>query len=363
MLVSTHLFHLLRRLREDQSSEWILATVVTKFRSSYRQPGAMMLVHPDGQSLGLVSGGCLEADIRLNARKVLAFSQPKCILYDDTEEGSNDENIAAELGLGCNGRVEILVQPLKDSQRGILLQLLDRMEAGRDSYLLQCYQSDSPDDLNALALLDEYAELIAKATDTNLPDIEGITAIDSHKVVLATNQNWSLNRHNHPIKLWVFGGGVDVQPLVRMAASLGWQVTIVDHRPAYGAETDFPLAADFVRRRPEEFTQEVDADAALFMSHNLKLDAAWLAQVQESPSLRYIGLLGPVSRKQEVLELAEIDPSSAINEVLYGPMGFDIGGDIPESVALSTLAECHQVLFKQEPSRRKLFIEGKGRTT
>jgi xanthine dehydrogenase accessory factor len=357
MLVSTHLFHLLRQLREDQSPDWVLATVVTKVQSSYRQPGAMMLVHPEGQSLGLVSGGCLEADIRLNARKVLALDQGKCILYDDTEEGSNDENIAAELGLGCNGRVEILVQPLRAEQRKILLQLLDRMEHGQDSYLLQCFQSDSPSDLDALVLLDDRANVVARATERDSPNIEVERGEDSsvlskHCIVSDADKSWSLNRHNHPIKLWVIGGGVDAQPLVKMAASLGWQVSVVDHRPAYGQELKFPLAAAFIRGRPEDLKQSIDADAVLLMSHNLRLDAAWLARIKSSTSLRYIGLLGPVSRKHEVLKQAKIDESSELIKVIHGPMGFDIGGDLPESVALSTLAECHQVLFKEDFRRK-----------
>ena len=310
-----------------------------------------MLVGPDGQSFGLVSGGCLEADIRLNARKVLAFDQPKCILYDSTEEGAENENVAAELGLGCNGRVEILIQPLKSEQRDVLLQLLERMESGRDSFILQCFQSDNSEDLQALVLLDESLEVINNTSLASLPTLDS-SNLSKHQILVAGDQRWSLNRQDHAIRLWIFGGGEDARPMVSLAASLGWKVTLLDHRPAYARREDFPLVANIIRQRPDELDQTVDADAAIVMTHNIELDAAWLARISPAESLRYIGLLGPFERKQDVMERAKIGSNSDIHKLLHGPMGFDIGGDIPETVALSTLAQCHQILFREEPSRR-----------
>lgn len=329
-----------------------MATVASKYQSSYRQPGAMMFVDPDGKSFGLVSGGCLEANIRLNARKVLALDKPKCILYDSTDEGAEEENVASELGLGCNGRVEILIQPLKSELREVLLQLLDRMEAGLDSFLLQCFQSDNSNDLNALALLDEKLDLVNSATDVSLPELDSSNP-DKHKILLEGQKQWSLNSQDHPVKLWVVGGGEDAQPMVRLAATLGWKTTLLDHRPAFGREVDFPLASRFVRERPADIDLAIDADAVIIMTHSLELDAAWLSRIRASDDIRYIGLLGPVERRREVFKIAGIEPNSGMDELLRGPMGFDIGGDLPESVALSTLAQCHQVLFQKELRREK----------
>lgn len=347
MLVSTHLYQLLRELRNTNSDGWASATVVSKQRSSYRFPGAMMLINPEGESLGLVSGGCLEADIRLNARKVLAFGQSKTILYDSMDE----ENIAAELGLGCNGRVEVLVQPLSVQHRHLLLQLLERMEGGLTSYLLHCFRSQSPKDLNALTLLDDSGQPLDQVSQSAMPDMAGFTLDTKHQLLSEGQRSWSLSRYLPPINLWVLGGGVDAIPLVNMAVSLGWRVTLVDHRPAYAHENDFELAERVIRQRPEEFELPINANAAILMTHNLNLDAAWLKRLDDSRSLRYVGLLGPVDRRNEAIELAQLETSSGLLDILHGPMGFDIGGDIPESVALSTLAQCHQVLFKQELRR------------
>lgn len=306
-----------------------------------------MLINPDGQSLGLVSGGCLEADIRLNARKVLAFAQAKTILYDSMDQ----ENIAAELGLGCNGRVEVLVQPLQKPHRDIFMQLLERMESGESSYLLHCFQADNPESLNALVILDSEGSLLGSATQIDPPELSQSSFRRKHQVVTDKDRSWSLSLHRPPVNLWVVGGGVDAQPMVALAASLGWRVTLADHRPAYGREEDFAFAETFVRERPDAFSGEITADAAVVMTHNLELDASWLRRLQDSQSLRYVGLLGPADRRNEALHLAGIGSDSSLHGILHGPMGFDIGGDIPESVALSTLSQCHQILFQNELRR------------
>mgnify|MGYP003671821153 CR=1 FL=1 len=342
--ISTHLYYLLREFRNNPSDEWVSATVVSKQRSSYRLPGAMMLVNPDGINLGLVSGGCLEADIRLHARKVLAFNQARCILYDSMDEG----NIAAELGLGCNGRVEVLVQKLGATHQQLLIGLYERMDAGENSYLLHCIHSDTPEDMNALVLLDENAVVLANATQVEIPPIDADMPGKSHQVLADGNRRWSLSLYRPPINLWVFGGGVDARPLVSLAASLGWRVTLVDHRAAYAREADFPYAERIIRQHPEELDAEINADAAILMTHNLNQDAAGLARLESICTLQYVGILGPIDRKQEAIKIAQIGNSSPILNVLHGPMGFDIGGDIPESIALSTLAQCHQILFDQD---------------
>jgi len=340
------LYPLLQQLRDNPSSDWVAATVVSKLRSSYRHPGAMMLINPDGHSLGLVSGGCLEADVRLNARKVISLQQPRCVVYDGSEEG----NIALELGLGCNGRVEILIQQLYQPQLDLLLQLLQRMENSQASFLLHCFDSPASCDLNSLALFDSAGQCIASTTDVPLPDISQ-QLLTKHQILTQGERRWSLNRQDPPIKLWIIGGGADAQPMVRLAGSLAWQITLIDHRQGYARPADFPDVR-ILRFKADKLTSNPDADAALLMSHNLALDAAWLARLQSCQSLRYIGLLGPRDRRDQVLQLADIPDHSPIHSLLHGPMGFDIGGDTPESIALSTLAQCHQALFRPKSKAR-----------
>ncbi|MBR9912818.1 MAG: hypothetical protein GYB33_20955 [Gammaproteobacteria bacterium] len=337
------LFSLLRRyLAAPADEDWCSATIVARYRSSYRKAGAMMLVDPLGHTSGLLSGGCLEADIQLRARKVMALGRPELVVYDSTEE----DNIAVELGLGCNGRITVLIQQLPAPHRQILATLYQRLQRGQPSHLLHCFQSPEPAELSGLALLDENLALLASSGSVSLPKLSDIEPA-KHQLLNGAERQWSLTRHLPPVQLWLLGGGMDAQPIARIAAMLGWQVTIADHRLTNARQQKFPSAARFIQQPAAQLPEPISADAAIVMTHNLDTDAAWLQQLQRAKSLRYIGLLGPQQRKQTVFELAGLRGSEPFCQLIHGPMGFDIGGDLPESVALSVLAQCHQTLAQQ----------------
>lgn len=148
--------------------------------------------------------------------------------------------------------------------------------------------------------------------------------------------------------LLVFGGGVDAQPLVAIAAQLGWRVTLVDARAAYARQQHFPAAHKILRQSADQLEPALlsSIDAAIVMTHNIQMDADALAAIQQS-SARYTGLLGPNKRRQRVLSTANLTEDS-LTKPLAGPMGLNIGGELPESIALSILAECHAVLEQRD---------------
>ena len=324
----------------DDQQPWLAATVVTKHRSSYRKPGALMLVDPFGRTFGLISGGCLEADIVLQSKKVLFDGQARLVVYDSTEDG----NIAAELGLGCNGRVGVLIQLLTTAHRAVLLALRTRLLDGRDAHLLQCFASDDPGDLAGLTLLDEHLTPALSAHESPLP---ALSSAKPPTVLSDGARQWALTRQRAPINLWIIGGGIDAEPVASIAVMLGWRVTVVDHRAAYGRDNRFPGVEHIVRDKADDFIGRIDADAVILMSHNLDMDAAWLAHCRPVPRLRYIGLLGPVQRRDDVIALSGLDPDAHPVTLVHGPMGLDIGGELPESIAVSVIAQCHQVLAHQ----------------
>ena len=306
---------------------WTIATVVTKEQSSYRQPGAIMLVSPYGKTYGLVSGGCLEADIALQAKKVQHSGLPRYLIYDSSEEGG----IAA--ALGCNGRIGVLLQIVTPSYRKFLDLLHSRLKNRQPCRLRYCYRSENPREMAQCTLLDQAGRVLARA----VPEQAGEPGADTGQVTID---------HLAPCSLWLIGGGADARPLLVIASSLGWQTTIADHRVGYARPTDFPSALRILRSSAEDFSGTIDSDAVLLMSHNVCMDAAWLKKMDPENLPKYIGLLGPESRKAEVFALAEIEPGSALAKRIRGPMGFDIGGDTPESIALSVMAQCHQVLLR-----------------
>ena len=295
-------------LAETGADPWASATVLTKHRSSYRKPGAMMLVSPLGRTFGLISGGCLESDIVVRARRALEYGEPEFVIYDSTEDG----NIAAELGLGCNGRIGVLVEEISDAHRRLYGTLLERMEAGRTTGMLHSFDS------GLTALLNDMREVIDTiGADTAMPDLRRGPVPE---------QQWALVDIKPPVRLLVAGGGVDARPVAEFAAKLGWRVTVADHRTVNARRQDFPLAETLIHQVPGDLAPVPPVDAAVIMTHNLDMDAGWIRYCSELPGLHYVGLLGPVSRKQEVLSLAGLSP------------------DLPEAVAISVIAQCHQSL-------------------
>ncbi|MFC6672815.1 XdhC family protein [Marinobacterium aestuariivivens] len=161
------------------------------------------------------------------------------------------------------------------------------------------------------------------------------------------DQQWLKTAIIPPPHLLLIGGGLDARPLVAMAHELGWQTSLWDPRPANARREHFMQAGLILDETVEAlatYSQEQPVDAAVLMTHNIPLDAAALKSLQRAP-LRYLALLGPASRRARVLEEAGLSEKT-LDLPLAGPAGLDIGGELPESIALSILSECHAVLFQ-----------------
>jgi len=365
-----HLYHLLdeyftlKTSSNANDQQWTCATVVTKSGSGYRLPGAMMLISPWGRSYGLVSGGCLESDVIRRAQKVWQMNQADYTVYDTEDEDS----FASRLGLGCNGKIGVLIQAVTNTHHELLHMLYLRMQEKKASYLLQCYHAGTSDkfgegigeddgtydnnlssNINHWVLLDESGQAIF-ATKQSLK-AEFISSKISNVIDLPEKQSvqnlndcsWSVAKIMPPIHLWVLGGGIDAEPLVEIAATLGWIVTLVDHRVSYAREANFAKAKHVLNVKPEQ-AQSVghfhSADAFICMTHNKRIDAQWMEALNQIKTPRYVGLLGPESRKDEVMKAANV--SIPFSLAVNGPAGFsEIKGDLPESIALSILAQCH----------------------
>ena len=275
-----------------------------------------------GQYFGLLSGGCLESDIMRQARRCWDNQQNRIIEYDMREE----EDLAWQLGIGCGGMVRILLQPVHIDNNYLKLDELN-----------SCLEQRQ----NA-----EYHQQI----DEGMPLNKVLPVVHNLQTVAATIQNNGLvdvfvQQLKPAPLLAVFGAGVDAKPVVSIAAELGWQVILIDPRVGYAKVEYFTKASQIVR---ESFEQLHDAswlnqiDVALVLTHNIKLDAAALKLVQNS-SAKYVGLLGPTHRTDRVLDIATLTRND-LTKPLANPVGLRVGGELPESIALSMLAEAHAVL-------------------
>ncbi|MBP7143139.1 MAG: XdhC family protein [Opitutaceae bacterium] len=289
-----------------------LATLVTVRGSSYRRPGARLLLTAQGVRTGSISGGCLEEDVLQHARTVLATGKPVVVTYDTTEE--ND--LLWGVGLGCHGIVEIFIERL--SHRPAWVDALRENQARRRTTRLWVQYRGG--------VLSEHGTHLAGG-DLDAPP--GDVFIQSIRA---------------PVALHVLGAGDDARPLVQFASQLGWRVTVADPRSAFATAARFPLAHQVAVMPPSGASEALAPDgdsAAVIMTHHYVHDLPLLGAVLPLPYF-YIGLLGPRKRADRLLHDLEAKGQRFTPEQrarLHGPVGLDLGGDAPEMVALAIISE------------------------
>ena len=312
-----------------------LAVVVHTDGSTYRKPGALMLIAGDGAYAGLLSGGCLESDLHEHALQVMASGTAKVITYDT---GGSDDLLWG-LGIGCEGLMQILlmrVGPQNDWQPlDLFVSAHRRHERVAAAVVIASPDSALPPGSVVLAngQQDGLQALLARAVATGRPGVLGGPS-DPLRVLAVPLAL--------PPRLLLLGAGPDVQPLVDFAGRMAWRITVYDHRPAYAEPSRFPLAEQVLLGRPEALGEALDLnryDAAVVMSHHLPSDLAYL-RVLSATRVPYVGLLGPARRREKLLADLGADAAQLLAR-LRSPIGINIGGRAPESVALSIVAEIH----------------------
>jgi xanthine dehydrogenase accessory factor len=310
--LDTSLELLLERAPEA-SGPRVLATVVATAGSTYRKPGARMLLMADGSYIGLLSGGCLESDLQTHAREVLGSGVPRAVEYDT--RGPDD--ILFGVGAGCEGTMRILLEPAGAASR-VELAL---NAAGRKSQL---------GDAASLIMVHHSAQLPLGTYADDQP----MTAVDRSRAFVEAIAP--------PPHLLICGAAPDAQPVAGAARALGWRVTVVDHRPAYALPDRF-AGADVRVTNPKDLRAQVDlarCHAAVVMSHHLPSDEVYLRELAEAELPAYIGLLGPKARRARLAH--ELGPVFArLTGRIHGPVGLDIGATTPEAIALAIVSQIH----------------------
>jgi len=302
--------------------EAVLVTVVKTQGSSYRLPGARLLLTKHGQRVGAISGGCLEDDVVKKAWW-LTEKGPIVRRYDTTPD---NEISTSGYGLGCNGIVHVLMERLTPGNAAIL-DLIREVRACRQPAAVA-------------HILQPAAEVGQRE---NLPadvesEVRAALASGASRLVRCGEREVFIETLIPAVRLLVFGAGDDAIPLTDLAKHLGWQVAVFDGRSHYARREKFPSADEVVVRIAGAPTPAVDPwTVAVLMSHSYSQDLEALRELAGLP-LRYLGILGPSKRTTQLLEDAGLDRAHTTAK-LHGPMGLDIGADGPEQVALAVVAE------------------------
>lgn len=271
---------IIRKWERDRRQPVVWATLVRAQGSSYRRPGARMLISPDGSTAGSLSGGCLEEEVVRRALDVLRTGAPSLMKFD------------TRLRFGCNGTIEVFVESVSE---GFLAEVATKMEERRTCQMATVFEGDERD-LGSRILQAEERAPSGAFVQTMQP----------------------------PLRLIIFGDGPDSSPLRSFAEILGWRVSALEHAD------DLHLA-----------TTTDERTAAVVKSHNYGRDFVALRHLLPL-GLRYVGLLGPRQRRDQLLN-ALLDADVALDSELFAPAGFDLGAETPEEIALAIVSEIQSV--------------------
>jgi xanthine dehydrogenase accessory factor len=336
--------------RWQRGGTTVLVTLVEAEGSSYRQPGARLLLGTDGTYAGTISGGCLESEVVRKAEWMVregAVVERYSTMFDDTAE--------VPFGLGCGGVVDLLMEPvdtqecralmaaIEDALRGEETTILTWLPRGRRG-LARAVLSTSGDFTFASEGLAECELVEARRR-----------ALQQEKI----DEEIFVERMVAPQRLFVLGAGDDAKPLVSMAALLGWSVVVADGRSQLARAERFPEAERVIVLDASEGLEVRHEDAVVLMTHSYEQDRDLLAAVLPVAP-RYFGLLGARHRSSLLVSEVAVLLGKSVAECcerLYAPVGLDLGGDGPEAIALAVIAEAQACCMGKLGSSRRLSAE------
>lgn len=324
----------------------VLATIIETMGSTYRKAGARMLITPEAKFFGLLGGGCFEADLLAHAAEVFETRENKIVFYD--MRAPEDEIWG--LGLGCNGAVRILLQYISSGSDSHILSLVSNaLELNRRQVLLSICESEHTDPGESDNLLLQFDD----SGITNFPQTwpEEIQQQSLQTARSGTAQyaeyvieNRRISVFSSEIKpvfqLMIVGAGPDAEPIIRLARELGWKINLVDYRETFLEQECFEGVDNKILAGPEELESKSiirEIDALVLMTHKIEYDERYLKHLTQTTA-GYIGLLGPAARRDRLLDALGEDVT-LIQDRVFGPVGLDIGGESPEEIALSLVAE------------------------
>jgi xanthine/CO dehydrogenase XdhC/CoxF family maturation factor len=334
-----------------------LAAVVHLDGSSYRRPGARMLVTDEGELTGAISGGCLEGDALRKAMLVLSQQQSKLVTYDTSDE----EDATIGIQLGCAGIIQVLFEPINPNNLNNPILLLRKVVALRQKSVLVTLFSleDKRNEQPGTCLLMEENGNISGTIP--FPELQDAIMEDVHEAMRHqassfksyAAKNLSVTAFIEFLKpavsLVVIGAGNDAIPMMQIADTIGWEIRVVDGRSTHAKPERFVSACQVLVSKPEKVLEQVPIDEQtvfVMMTHNYNYDLAMLKELLQR-HVTYIGILGPKKKLDRMLDELRNEGMQLSKEQLssiYGPVGLEIGAETAEEIALSIIAEIRAML-------------------
>ena len=333
-----------------------LASVVHLDGSSYRRPGARMLINDEGMLTGAISGGCLEGDALRKALLVIAQQNSKLVTYDTTDE----EDVSAGVQLGCAGIIQVLFEPVEANAKINPVKLLQKAIAKRQkSVLVTLFSMEEKNkpQVGTCLLVEEDKTItgeipVAAIKDAVMKDIKTVIESQSSAFINYDFEGITYTAFieflQPAISLVVVGAGNDAIPMVHIADMIGWEARVVDGRKTHAKPERFVSACQVLVSKPENVFEQIPVDEQtvfVLMTHNYHYDLAMLKALLER-NVSYIGVLGPKKKLERMLDKLkekEMEITEKQLNSIYGPVGLEIGAETAEEIALSIIAEIKAV--------------------
>lgn len=335
----------------------VLATVVHVEGSSYRRPGARMLVLENGLMIGAISGGCLEGDALKKALLTFTDKTARLVTYDTSDE----EDATVGIQLGCEGIIQVLFEYIHYSNIHNPIELIKKAISKRQETVIvtlfdlknkqqpQIGTSYIIEQDGSANLKNEFRQAAQKVMDSASSEFIS-------KPELASDA--FLQYIEPAISLVIVGAGNDAVPLSQMATILGWEVKVVDGRNTHAKQDRFINACQVLVSKPEKVLEQINIDnrtCFVLMTHNYQYDLQMIKALLPIPT-SYIGLLGPKKKLTRIIEDLHkegVFPTETQLAKVYGPTGLDIGAETAEEIAISIIAEIQAVMNKKNGAMLK----------
>ncbi|WP_318569057.1 XdhC family protein [Salinigranum marinum] len=343
----------------DGDRRGVLATVIRVEGSAYRRPGAKMVIPEDGDGVGHITAGCLEDEVQQLAGEVLAAGEPRVERYDLMPEADAEDDVWG-LGVGCNGVIDILLEPLDETYR----PAIEAFWHGRDVGVLTVVDGDDERE-GARAYYDPETQAFDRGDGFEVDladDVRGVaaelTARGKADSVTVDGVTVFVDGLAASAELVVVGTGHDVGPIAELGAQADFRVTVVGFRGAAAKADRFPAARDVVSTSPARMTDAYDFGENTYVvvaTHNFVDDRLAIEGLLDT-DVPYVGLMGPRERFEEMVDEFSAEGTTFTDaqlDRLYTPVGLDLGGGSPYQIALSIVSEALAVKNGREPKHLK----------
>jgi xanthine/CO dehydrogenase XdhC/CoxF family maturation factor len=337
-------YHLAKKIiQHPQDVSFALATIVQVRGSAYRREGTRMIIGNTGNWYGNISGGCLEGDILRKAQAVISSGKSILVTYD-TRESKNKE---IRVALGCNGVIDIVIEPVSDEVVEMSKNIIDLFEKNKTAYLTTQIQLVK-DKLNVI-------RKINTSKPSNLPP----DSVENENFCQVEKSEFEINLYKFiglQRKIVIWGSGPDVAPVATFAKQLGWETVVASDCGLERHATDL-AGVEIIQTNFEDFEKKVQIHpntAVLLVSHDFYKDYFILERIIQK-DVKYIGIMGPKRRGERMInEFKKRNPKVTFDEnILFYPVGLDIGSDNPTEIALSIVAEVQSIFSNKNAAPLK----------